>query len=117
MSKSASRSCSCPEFRPASAAKAVRFLGALTVLMLMLAGATESLRAETWTDTTGKFTLEADFVGVKAGEVYLKKKSDGVTIKVPFQKLSAESQQLGTRSTPRPRERSPGFQTATPRTP
>lgn len=47
MSKSTNRSFSFPEFRPASAAKTVRFLGALTVLILMLAGATESLRAET----------------------------------------------------------------------
>ena len=94
MDKSANRSCSFPVFRPVSAAKTVRFLGALTVLILMLAGATESLRAETWTDATGKFTIEADFVGVKADEVYLKRKSDGVTIKVPFKQLSAQSQQL-----------------------
>ena len=56
--------------------------------------AAESLRVETWTDATGKHTVEADFVGVKAGDVYLKRKSDGVTIKLPFQQLSAASQQL-----------------------
>lgn len=94
MNKSANRSFSFPVFRPASAAKRIRFLGFLTGLILMLAWAAELLRAESWTDAAGKFTFEADFVGVHAGEVHLKRKADGVTIKVPFQELSAESQQL-----------------------
>ena len=94
MNKSANRSFSFPVFRPASAAKRIRFLGFLAGLILMLAWAAELLRAESWTDAAGKFTFEADFVGVHAGEVHLKRKADGVTIKVPFQELSAESQQL-----------------------
>lgn len=69
-------------------------LAVLAGLVLALAWTAEPLRAETWTDASGKHTLEADFADVKAGEVYLKRKADGVTIKVPFKQLSAASQQL-----------------------
>jgi hypothetical protein len=51
-------------------------------------------RAETWIDATGKFRVEAKFLGLKGQDVYLKKDSDGATIKVPLSKLSAESQKL-----------------------
>jgi hypothetical protein len=49
-------------------------------------------QAETWTDASGKFRVEAKFLGIKNQDVYLKKDSDGATIKVPLSKLSAESQ-------------------------
>lgn len=40
-----------------------------------------------WTDATGQFSVEADFVEVKNGEVHLKK-TDGSVIAVPVAKLS-----------------------------
>ena len=49
--------------------------------------------AETWTDDTGKFQIEAEFAGVKGKSVLLKK-SDGSTLEVPINRLSAESHAL-----------------------
>jgi uncharacterized protein (TIGR03067 family) len=40
-----------------------------------------------WTDATGQFSIDADFVEVKNGEVHLKK-TDGSVITVPVAKLS-----------------------------
>ncbi|XZE52421.1 SHD1 domain-containing protein [Planctomycetaceae bacterium SH139] len=51
---------------------------------------TPSLFAETWTDKTGAFSVEAEYVGVNGSNVLLKK-SDGTTISVPIAKLSDES--------------------------
>jgi len=49
--------------------------------------------AETWTDNTGKFQIEAEFAGVKGKSVLLKK-ADGSTLEVPINRLSAESHAL-----------------------
>lgn len=46
--------------------------------------------ADTWTDQTGKFELEAEFVGVKGRAVILRK-PNGDTVEVPISKLSPES--------------------------
>src|SRR6056297_3500703 len=51
---------------------------------------TPSLFAETWTDKSGTFSVEAEYVGVSGSNVLLKK-SDGTTISVPIAKLSDES--------------------------
>ena len=48
---------------------------------------------ETWADSTGQFKVEAQFLGIKANKVYLKKEN-GVVIAVPLDRLSAASQQL-----------------------
>jgi len=48
---------------------------------------------ETWSDSTGQFQVEAQFLGIKANKVYLKK-DNGVVIAVPMDRLSAASQQL-----------------------
>jgi len=48
--------------------------------------------AEVWKDRTGQFQVEAEFLGIRGTDVYLKK-PNGVTIKVPLDRLSAESQQ------------------------
>lgn len=45
----------------------------------------------TWTDKTGAFTLEAEFVGVENGKVNLKK-ADGRTVAVSLDSLSKEDQ-------------------------
>ena len=46
--------------------------------------------AETWSDVTGQFQLEAEYQGVSGSSVVLKK-SDGSLVKVPIAKLSDES--------------------------
>lgn len=48
--------------------------------------ATESLR--TWTDNTGKFKIEAEFVGLADGNVTLRRKKDGKEITLPLARLS-----------------------------
>ena len=59
----------------------------LCVAAFTLAG---SAKAETWTDNTGNFQIEADFSGVNGKNVVLKK-ADGTTIEVPINRLSAAS--------------------------
>jgi hypothetical protein len=49
-----------------------------------------SVSAETWTDNTGKFQIEAEFSAVNGKNVVLKK-PDGSTIEVPINRLSAAS--------------------------
>ncbi|MCO8124831.1 SHD1 domain-containing protein [Stieleria sp. TO1_6] len=49
-----------------------------------------SLHGETWSDISGKFNIEAEYVGVEGTAVVLRR-SDGVVAKVPIAKLSAES--------------------------
>lgn len=49
--------------------------------------------ARRWTDSTGKYTVEAEFVGFKDGKVQLKKE-DGKTITVPIDKLSEADQEF-----------------------
>lgn len=51
--------------------------------------ANETLR--TWTDKSGKFQVEAEFIKI-AGENVLLKKKDGTTIEVPLQKLTSKDQ-------------------------
>ncbi len=46
--------------------------------------------AETWSDTTGKFRIEAEYVGVEGTNVVLRK-PDGKTLNVPINRLSEES--------------------------
>lgn len=52
--------------------------------------------AENWTDSSGKFQVDAEFLGIRGTDVYLKR-ADGVTIKVPLVRLSATSQELARR--------------------
>ena len=49
----------------------------------------------TWTDTTGKFKIEAELVRVADGKVELKK-ADGTVVSVPLDKLSAADQAVAT---------------------
>lgn len=46
--------------------------------------------AETWSDASGKFTIEADYAGVKGADLVLRK-PDGTTLNVPINRLSTES--------------------------
>ncbi|MCA9140849.1 MAG: hypothetical protein KDB00_28960 [Planctomycetales bacterium] len=49
-----------------------------------------SARAETWTDSTGKFKIDAEYAGVKGTSVVLRL-PDGTTKEVPIARLSTES--------------------------
>ena len=49
--------------------------------------------AEIWTDAGGTHQVEAEFLGLRGTDVYLKNAND-VTLKVPMSALSAASQQL-----------------------
>ena len=51
---------------------------------------TNTASADTWSDNTGQFKIEAEFVGVKGSSIVLKK-TDGSTIEVPINRLSLES--------------------------
>jgi len=50
-------------------------------------------RNRTWTDTTGKFTIKAEFVKLSAGKVTLKR-DDGSEISLPLEMLAAADQQI-----------------------
>ncbi len=47
----------------------------------------------TWTDTTGQYKTEAEFVDFKDGRVHLKK-ADGTLVAIPLDRLSPADQQL-----------------------
>lgn len=66
---------------------AVFSLAVLALLALVVPAS-----AEIWQDRTGQFQVEAEFLGIRGTDVYLKK-TNGMTIKVPLDRLSAESQQ------------------------
>ena len=59
----------------------------LIAAVLVLAVCTSVASARTWTDSTGKHTVEAEFVDLKDGKVRLKKE-DGRTITIPIERLS-----------------------------
>ena len=44
------------------------------------------LQRRTWTDSTGKYTVEAEFAGMEAGKVSLRK-ADGAVAVVPVKRL------------------------------
>ena len=69
--------------------------------MLILAVCQSSALARKWTDSSGKYTVEAEYVDVKEGKVMLRK-SDGTTIAIPLEKLcDADRQYLGSLKSPR----------------
>jgi hypothetical protein len=55
----------------------------------------------TWTDSSGKFKIEAKFIALAEGKVTLEK-PDGVQIKMPLEKLSAADQKFVTEEALRP---------------
>jgi len=59
-------------------------------LCLMLVGTSPGW-ARMWTDNTGKFSVEAEFVEVKDGKVLLKK-DNGKVFQVPIERLSDADQ-------------------------
>ena len=63
------------------------------VLLAMSFLEPHSSSARQWTDTTGRFSVEAELVRVHEGKVYLKK-TDGKVIGVPIEKLSEADQRF-----------------------
>ncbi len=60
----------------------------LAIVLAVLGGlAAGTAEARTWKDSTGKYTVEAEFVGVQGGQVQLRK-PDGSVIAVPLERLS-----------------------------
>ena len=63
------------------------------IVLLNLVTAVGSLAsARTWTDKTGRFTVEAELAEVKDGKAFLKK-ADGPVIAVALEKLSTANQE------------------------
>ena len=79
--------------RPLSRQRRRRWAGALLSAAAVLVTFATPAAAEVWKDASGQFQVEAEFLGIRGPDVYLKKTS-GMTIKVPLARLSAESQQL-----------------------
>jgi hypothetical protein len=70
---------------------------------LVLAMSATDVRARTWTDSTGKYSVEADFLELHNGSVRLKK-PDGTTIMVPINRLSrADQEYVGSEGSKRTR--------------
>jgi Leucine-rich repeat (LRR) protein len=59
--------------------------------LIGLCGTIAAAQQRKWTDTTGKFSVDAEFVEAKDGTVSLKR-SSGKTVKVPVARLSAGDQ-------------------------
>ena len=53
----------------------------------------KSGKVRTWTDASGAFTLEAEFVGLDEGKAQLKR-SDGKVVSVPLDRLSEEDRKF-----------------------
>ncbi len=64
----------------------------LVLICGLLAAAAPAAWARKWTDVTGKYSVEAEFVELKDGQVRLRK-PDGQVITVPLEKLSAADQE------------------------
>ncbi|WP_182866951.1 SHD1 domain-containing protein [Rhodopirellula sp. JC639] len=67
-----------------------RPLPLLFALPLFLLAIPQHLHAETWTDNTGQFQIDAEYVGVEGRSVVLRL-ADGSTKKVPIDRLSDAS--------------------------
>ncbi|MGA2257530.1 MAG: SUMF1/EgtB/PvdO family nonheme iron enzyme [Thermoguttaceae bacterium] len=62
-------------------------LAAIGSLALAIAQEPSTHQLRTWTDSTGKYTIQAEFVDSKDGKVRLKKQ-DGKEVTIPVEKLS-----------------------------
>ncbi len=66
---------------------AIAFIAVISLGAHSLSGAEE----RTWSDSTGRFKVQAEFVGLESGQVSLKKQN-GEVVKVPLKKLSGFDQ-------------------------
>jgi hypothetical protein len=68
------------------------------VFVVVFACAAEA-QVRTWTDATGKYSIEAELVGIKDGKVQLRR-ADGRGVAIALEKLSAADQEYVKRHTP-----------------
>ncbi len=66
---------------------------ALAWCMLVFPARTGAAEVRTWTDSTGKHKIKAEFVSLEDGKVTLEK-SDGSTLEIPLAKLSKADQKF-----------------------
>jgi hypothetical protein len=64
----------------------------MAAVVVLLACTIHAAQQRTWTDSTGRFSVEAELVEVKDGQAVLKM-PDGTTRPVPLDRLSAADQQ------------------------
>ena len=67
---------------------------ALTTCLLLIGLLATSARARTWSDTDGKRTVDAEYVGVERGQVKLRFTRTGKVVFVPLGALSEEDQEF-----------------------
>ena len=65
----------------------------ILLICVLTAALCQDMPAETWTDNTGNFEVNAEFVGITEDKVILRK-STGKTVAVPLNRLSAASRTL-----------------------
>lgn len=70
-----------------------RICQSLLVVMLMSLAGLARAEIHTWTDSTGKYQTEAEFVSLVKGVVTLRKK-DGKQVSLPLKRLSKDDQSL-----------------------
>jgi prepilin-type processing-associated H-X9-DG protein len=80
----------------------------LSLLILAVFGRCVSAEIHTWTDSTGKFKTEAEFVSLTDGKVTLRK-TNGKNITLPLERLSKKDQLLAQEQArlPKPSSRPP----------
>ncbi|MEI8373995.1 MAG: SHD1 domain-containing protein [Planctomycetota bacterium] len=71
------------------------------VIFAVLVASSALAESRKWTDATGKFSIDAELIGVKDGKVLLKK-SNGSQVSVPLERLSEADQALAAQRTPQP---------------
>lgn len=78
----------------------------LTLAVVMASATTTRLLAEIWTDNTGNFKIDAEFVALQGDKVVLKK-PNGATVEVPLRRLNATGQELAKRLASKPATSTP----------
>ena len=74
-----------------------RLILAFAAIAMLPFTAMEQATARTWTDNTGNFSVDADFVKLEEGQVHLKRLDTKRIIRVPIDRLSSADQQRATR--------------------
>jgi hypothetical protein len=85
----------------------------LLAAMLAVGVCSPAAFARKWTDSTGKHTVEAEFMAFKDGKVQLKK-DDGTILSLPLEKLSETDQAFVKKAADLPEETSPDVSSAKP---
>jgi len=65
----------------------------LAILIMLVLFAAASVSARTWTDTTGKYSIDGEFIKLADGTVSIRQ-DDGKLIRIPLEKLSDSDQEF-----------------------